>query len=443
MNIQSIKQRFGIIGRSTGLENALNTAARVSATDLTVLITGESGVGKEVFSNIIHSLSARKHGKFIAVNCGAIPEGTINSELFGHTKGAFTGAAADRKGYFETVSGGTIFLDEIGEMPLETQTFLLRVLENGEITPVGSSKTIKVDVRIVAATNVDLYDKIKKGRFREDLFYRLSTVPITVPPLRERKEDIYLLFRKFVNDFAEKYRSKPIQLDERAVILLENYEWRGNIRELRNVSEQISVLSQNQMITAEELMDYLPNMGKRNLPSITDDKGTSFEEREILYKVLFDMKKDLSDLKAMFFDMVEDNNLRMPDTRTSQNSSKPSFLPSPSTSNSFRERQKPSFNDFDNYEDNNQNDDYKDSNEYNQFRPSPNSLRPIIIGHQEKANYNEIEEVEENLSLKDMERDLIEKALKKHKGKRKDAAAELGISERTLYRKIQQYEIEE
>lgn len=444
MNIQSIKQRFGIIGRSAGLENALNTAARVSATDLTVLITGESGVGKEVFSNIIHSLSARKHGKFIAVNCGAIPEGTINSELFGHTKGAFTGAAADRKGYFETVSGGTIFLDEIGEMPLETQTFLLRVLENGEITPVGSSKTVKVDVRIVAATNVDLYDKIKKGRFREDLFYRLSTVPISVPPLRERKEDIYLLFRKFVNDFAEKYRSKPIQLDERAVILLENYEWRGNIRELRNVSEQVSVLSQNQMVTAEELMDYLPNMGKRNLPSITDDKGTSFEEREILYKVLFDMKKDLSDLKTMFFDLVEDNNLRMPNVRTSPPSSTPSFLPSPSSSSSFRERQKPSFNDFDDYEDNNnQNDNYEESNDYKQFRPSPSSLRPIIIGHQEKANYNEIEEVEENLSLKDMERDFIEKALKKHKGKRKDAAAELGISERTLYRKIQQYEIEE
>ncbi|MGB0863420.1 MAG: sigma-54 interaction domain-containing protein [Saprospiraceae bacterium] len=440
MNIQSIKQRFGIIGRSAGLENALNTAARVSATDLTVLITGESGVGKEVFSNIIHSLSPRKHGKFIAVNCGAIPEGTINSELFGHTKGAFTGAASDRKGYFETVSGGTIFLDEIGEMPLETQTFLLRVLENGEITPVGSSKTIKVDVRIVAATNVNLQDKIRKGKFREDLFYRLSTVPITVPPLRERKEDIYLLFRKFVNDFAEKYRSKPIQLDERAVILLENYEWRGNIRELRNVAEQISVLSQNQMIGAEELMDYMPNMGKRNLPSISsDDKGTSFEEREILYKVLFDMKKDLSDLKAMFFDMVEDNNLRMPDIRTSQSNSKPSFLPSPSSN--FGERRS-SFSDFENYDDN-QNEDYEESNDYNQFRPSPNSLRPIIIGHQEKANYNEIEEVEENLSLKDMERDLIEKALKKHKGKRKDAAAELGISERTLYRKIQQYEIEE
>ena len=286
-NIQAIKQRFGIIGNDLLLNRAIEKAIRVAPTDISVLVTGESGVGKENIPKIIHQLSHRKHAKYIAVNCGAIPEGTIDSELFGHEKGAFTGATTTRKGYFEVADGGTIFLDEVGELPLTTQVRLLRVLENGEFIKVGSSKVQKTNVRIVAATNLNMIDGIQKGKFREDLFYRLSTVPITVPPLRERKEDIYLLFRKFVNDFAEKYRSKPIQLDERAVILLENYEWRGNIRELRNVAEQISVLSQNQMIGAEELMDYMPNMGKRNLPSISsDDKGTSFEEREILYKVL-------------------------------------------------------------------------------------------------------------------------------------------------------------
>ena len=432
MNIQSIKQRFGIIGRSAGLENALNTAARVSATDLTVLITGESGVGKEVFSNIIHSLSPRKHGKFIAVNCGAIPEGTINSELFGHTKGAFTGAASDRKGYFETVSGGTIFLDEIGEMPLETQTFLLRVLENGEITPVGSSKTIKVDVRIVAATNVNLQDKIRKGKFREDLFYRLSTVPITVPPLRERKEDIYLLFRKFVNDFAEKYRSKPIQLDERSVLLLENYSWPGNIRELRNVAEQISVLSENQFITAEELIDYMPNISKRNLPSIQSDKS-DFEEREILYKLLFDMKQDLNDLKSMFFELVRDNDLQMPTVRKKQENTR-SLLSNFQESSNNNNYQK-----IDNFRNRDQN--YEEDGEITHYHATANTPKPIIISH--SNNYNDIEEVEESLSIKDMERDMIKKALKKFKGKRKEAASELGISERTLYRKIQQYHIEE
>ena len=436
MNIQAVKQRFGIIGRSAGLDNALSTAVRVANTDLTVLITGESGVGKEVFSNIIHSLSPRKHGKFIAVNCGAIPEGTINSELFGHTKGSFTGATTDRKGYFETVSGGTIFLDEIGEMPLETQTFLLRVLENGEITPVGASKTLKVDVRIVAATNVDLWDKIKKGRFREDLYYRLSTVPIKVPPLRERKEDIYLLFRKFVNDFAEKYRSRPVQLDERAVILLENYAWHGNIRELRNVAEQVSVMSENQMIAAEELINYIPSIRDRNLPTIaSDSKGTSFEEREILYKLLFDMKQDLHDLKSMFFELVRDNNLRMPQVRKSTSESGRSLLPSFSES-------RQNFEEFDDYR--RGRSDY--SEEESSYRPSSSNNKdnsnPIII-HDKENHYNDIEEVEESLSLEDMEQDMIKKALKKHKGKRKDAANELGISERTLYRKIKQYRIEE
>ncbi len=431
MNIQSIKQRFGIIGRSAGLNNALSTAMRVSGTDLTVLITGKSGVGKEVFSKIIHSLSPRKHGKFIAVNCGAIPEGTINSELFGHTKGAFTGATGDRKGYFETVNGGTIFLDEIGEMPLETQTFLLRVLENGEITPVGSSSTTKVDVRIIAATNVDLTEKIKKGKFREDLYYRLSTVPILVPALRDRKEDIYLLFRKFVNDFAEKYRSKPIQLDERGVLLLENYGWPGNIRELRNVAEQISVLSENQFITAEELIDYMPNISKRNLPSIPNEKS-DFEEREILYKLLFDMKKDLNDLKSMFFELVRDNDLQMPTVRKKQESTR-------SLLSSYQDASNSNYQKFDEFR--NRDQGYEEDTEITHYRPTANTPKPIIIGH--SGNYNDIEEVEESLSIKDMEKDMIKKALKKFKGKRKEAASELGISERTLYRKIQQYHIEE
>jgi len=431
MNIQSIKQRFGIIGRSLGLDNALSTAIRVAGTELTVLITGESGVGKEVFSKIIHSLSPRKHGKSIAVNCGAIPEGTINSELFGHTKGAFTGATSDRKGYFETVSGGTIFLDEIGEMPLETQTYLLRVLENGEITPVGSSKTVKVDVRIIAATNLSLQDKIRQGRFRQDLYYRLSTVPIEVPSLRERKEDIHLLFRKFANDFAEKYRSKTVQLDERAVLLIENYLWPGNIRELRNVAEQLSVMTENQHISAEELMKYIPNITKRNLPAIQKEKGQSFEEREILYKLLFDMKNDLHELKSMFLEMVRDNNLRMPEIRKSS-SGRP-LLPAHSESKS-------SFNDFRRQEEHHE---FEEEQDYSHFhRPTANTPKPIIISHDDNE-YNDIEEVEESLSLEDMERDMIRKALRKHKGKRKDAASELGISERTLYRKIKQYEIDE
>lgn len=452
MSLQALKQRFGIIGRSTGLEHALRTAERVSGTDLTVLITGESGVGKEVFSKIIHSLSPRKHGKFIAVNCGAIPEGTINSELFGHTKGAFTGATADRKGYFEAVDGGTIFLDEIGEMPLETQTFLLRVLENGEITPVGASKTVKVDVRVIAATNVDLQDKIRSGKFREDLFYRLSIVPIKVPALRERKEDIHLLFRKFVNDFAEKYRSKPIQLDERAVLLLENYAWPGNIRELRNMAEQLSVLSENHLISAEDLLDFMPNIGKRNLPSMrkAEDKGF-MEEREILYQLLFDMKKDLNDLKSLFVELVRDNDLRMPKGDQTSSSDLRSLLPAAYTPSSNQNKPNDHYDDYDSYEprttgrghynsEKEEDTHYEDSGSY---RLTPRSPKPIIIGHEDHNAYNEVEEIEESLSLEDMERDMIKKALKKYRGKRKDAAAELGISERTLYRKIKQYNIEE
>ncbi|NUO03615.1 MAG: sigma-54-dependent Fis family transcriptional regulator, partial [Saprospiraceae bacterium] len=312
----SIKQRYGIVGRSEQLDRALSTALRVANTNLSVLITGESGVGKEVFSRIIHEQSARKHNKFIAINCGAIPEGTINSELFGHEKGAFTGATGERKGYFETYDGGTIFLDEIGEMPLDTQAYLLRVLETGEFIRVGSSQTLKTDVRIIAATNVNLDDNIRKNKFREDLYFRLNTVPIRLPALRERQEDIYLLFRKFASDFAEKYRTPPVQLDDRAQVLIENYTWPGNIRELKNVAEQLSVLAERRNVTAEDLLMLIPTIAQRNLPAIRDrngQEGGSFQEREILYKLLFDMKRDLNDLKSLVFELIRSNDLNMPD----------------------------------------------------------------------------------------------------------------------------------
>ena len=422
--LQGIKQRFGIIGRSTALDNALNTALLVSGTDLTVLITGESGVGKEVFSRIIHSLSPRKHNKFIAVNCGAIPEGTINSELFGHEKGAFTGATSERKGYFETVNGGTIFLDEIGEMPLDTQAFLLRILENGEFIKVGSSKVQKTDVRIVAATNVKLLDKIKKGKFREDLYYRLSTVPIDVPALRERPEDIHLLFRKFCIDFAERYRTSPIQLDDKAKLLLERYSWPGNIRELKNIAEKTSVLSEDRMVTAEDLLEFIPNLFKRNLPTVKDENnGETLQEREILYKLLFDMKGDLNELKNLVFDLIRKNDLRMPDLQNLRQ-----LMPSYDESNyeedfenRFPRREEPSYPSI--------------------TRTQQDSSQPIII---ETPVYDHAEEEEdENLSLEDMEMRLITKALRKHNGRRKDAAEELGISERTLYRKIDKYRINE
>ena len=421
--LQGIKQRFGIIGRAPALDNALNTAVRVSGTDLTVLITGESGVGKEVFSRIIHSLSPRKHNNFIALNCGAIPEGTINSELFGHEKGAFTGATNDRKGYFETVDGGTIFLDEIGEMPLDTQSFLLRILENGELIKVGSSKVLKVDVRIVAATNAKLLEKVKAGKFREDLYYRLSTVPIAVPPLRERTDDIYLLFRKFAVDFSERYRSMPIQLDEKAKLLVERYGWPGNIRELKNVAEKISVLSEERMISADDLLEFIPNLFKRNLPAIRKEAGEeTMQEREILYKLLFDMKGDLNELKTLVFELIRKNNLRMPDIQNIRQL-KPSFA----------EDYDEAFEDvFPNH-----GEDYSDPDPVRK----PDSNQPIIIDA--PAFHAEQEEEEENLSLEDMENKLITKALQKHHGRRKDAAAELGISERTLYRKIDKYRINE
>lgn len=420
--LQGIKQRFGIIGRSAILDNALNTAVKVSGTDLTVLITGESGVGKEVFSRIIHSLSPRKHNKFIAVNCGAIPEGTINSELFGHEKGAFSGAIGERKGYFETVNTGTIFLDEIGEMPLDTQAFLLRILENGEFIRVGSSKVLKTDVRIVAATNVKLLEKVQSGKFREDLYYRLSTVPISVPPLRDRVDDIYLLFRKFCIDFSERYRTPPIQLDDKAKLVLERYNWPGNIRELKNFAEKVSVLSEDRLVTAEHLLEFIPNLFKRNLPAVRKEEGEeSLQEREILYKLLFDMKGDLNELKTLVFELIRTNNLRMPDIQNIR-------------------QLKPTYGSSEDYEEAFE-DVFASHNErFAKVNKPVADSQPIII---EPVYHAAEEEEEENLSLEDMEMKLITKALQKHHGRRKDAAAELGISERTLYRKIDKYRITE
>ena len=431
-NLQVIKQRFGIVGQSPLLDRALSTATRVANTDLSVLITGESGVGKEVFSKIIHSLSARKHNKFIAINCGAIPEGTINSELFGHEKGAFTGATGDRKGYFETYNGGTIFLDEIGEMPLETQTYLLRILESGEFIKVGSNKVLNTDVRIIAATNVDLQERINKGKFREDLFFRLNTITIPVPPLRERREDVYMLFRRFAVDFAEKYRSSPVQLDERAQLVLENYAWPGNIRELKNVAEKVSVLAENRMVTAESLVDIVPNLLQRNLPAIHNKNGANnnngFQEREILYKLLFDMKADLRDLKSLVFELIQNNDLRVPNIQSLKS------LEAPQTSGSQADYlyTKPRFEDLEEEKE-------KEANE-------SQAIQALILSEKEKEiekeeQYGSVEIIDENLSIEHHERNLIQKALKKHNNRRKDAAKELGISERTLYRKIKQYNL--
>ena len=410
MDQQAIRNRFGIIGSSPALTHALDVAIQVANTDLSVLINGESGVGKEVFSIIIHSLSARKHNPFIAVNCGAIPEGTIDSELFGHEKGSFTGAVESRKGYFETVNGGTIFLDEIGEMPLGTQARLLRVLEAGEYIRVGSSKVQKTDVRIIAATNKDLLEYTHTGRFREDLYYRLNTVPIRVPALRDRKEDIPLLFRKFAVDFAERYKSPPVQLDEEAKNVLINYPWPGNVRQLKNMAEQISVLAKDKMISAAELRNFLPDTNFTRLPvlaSSVNNQGSSGQkefanEREILYKLFFDVKKDVTELKRMFFDA-----LQHPNTENNEHSFQPNQF--------VREYQ---------------NDHHKAAI----AAPAPVVLNEKIDEHQE---------VEESLSIMDAEKDLIIKALKKHRGKRRDASSDLGISERTLYRKLKEYNINE
>jgi DNA-binding NtrC family response regulator len=408
MNIQDIKQRFEIIGNSPLLNYALETAIKVAPTDITVLINGESGVGKEAFSKIIHSLSARKHGPFIAVNCGAIPEGTIDSELFGHEKGSFTGAHDTRKGYFETVSGGTIFLDEVGELPLETQARLLRVLESGEFIKVGSSKVQKTDVRVVAATNRDLLERASAGKFREDLYYRLSTVPIRVPALRERKEDIHLLFRKFSADFAEKYRAKPIVLEPDAQEMLINFRWPGNIRQLKNIAEQLSVLDEDKVITTQELMRVLPSekSGPPMLMSMAQNEN-QLSEREIFYKVLFDLRKDVMELKGIVFDMLQGN------------ASNTSALQQ--TSDRINQLMA------------------SERHEHN--TPVPAMMPPV--SHKDQIIQIPVEPtVPESLSIEEKEIELIKKALSKHNGRRKKAAAELGISERTLYRKIKQYDME-
>ena len=408
MELQSIKNRFGIIGNSPGLNHALNVAVQVASTDLSVLITGESGVGKEVFSQIIHALSSRKHNSFIAVNCGAIPEGTIDSELFGHEKGSFTGAVDSRKGYFETVNGGTIFLDEVGELPLGTQARLLRVLETGEYIRVGSSKVQKTDVRVIAATNRELLESTQIHKFREDLYYRLNTVPIKVPALRDRKEDVILLFRKFVNDFSDKYKAVPVQLDEGAKDVLINYPWPGNVRELKNIAEQISVLSHDKVIDAATMKRFLPEHNYSRLPVLASGGSGSVSqsefanERDILYKLFFDMKKDVNELKKMFFDLLQN----------------------PSIAQHAPVYNDPAFADV------------------HSNVPSIGTSKPVFLPHNGEA-IDHHEDVEESLSIMDKEKELIVKALKKHKGKRKDAALDLGISERTLYRKLKEYDIEE
>lgn len=429
MDLQTVKNRFSIIGNAAALNYALNVAVQVAATDLSVLIVGESGVGKEVFSQIIHALSSRKHNKFIAVNCGAIPEGTIDSELFGHEKGSFTGAVDSRKGYFETVNGGTIFLDEIGEMPIGTQARLLRVLETGEYIRVGSSKVQKTDVRVIAATNRDLYEFTQKGRFREDLYYRLSTVPIRVPALKDRKEDIGLLFRKFVVDFAEKYRKPPLQLDPVAMEMLINYPWPGNVRELKNIAEQISVLSTANVINGTDMQQFLPEYHNNRLPVLSSQSGAStsefMNEREILYKLFFDMKKDVNELKKMFSEL-----LKNPSIANSLNDyTKEKLLQSIDQQEEVQQAIRP-------YVPNN--------NLPMSTGVSDNDIsHPYIIPNgQHGENIHNHEEVEETLNIMDKEKELIVKALKKHRGKRKDAAYDLGISERTLYRKLKEYNIE-
>ena len=428
MDLQSIKNRFGIIGNAPALNHALNTAVQVAATDLTVLIVGESGVGKEVFSQIIHALSSRKHNPFIAVNCGAIPEGTIDSELFGHEKGAFTGAVDSRKGYFETVSGGTIFLDEIGEMPLGTQARLLRVLETGEFIRVGSSKVQKTDVRVIAATNRELLEFTQKGRFREDLYYRLSTVPIRVPSLRDRKEDVLLLFRKFVVDFSERYKTAPVQLDEEAKQILINYGWQGNVRELKNFAEQISVLSTNPQISASVLKNFLPEKNRNSLPVLANHPNGSNDfsnEREILYKLFFDMKKDVTELKKMFLEILQNPSLAGSAANFTRDSILNDFHSNGELSNSLST--------------NNGNANSAIQPSYINQSSSPNS-QPMIITDESIHHH---EEIEESLNIMDKEKELIVKALKKHKGKRRDASLDLGISERTLYRKLKEYDIDE
>jgi transcriptional regulator with PAS, ATPase and Fis domain len=410
IELQKIKQRFGIIGNAPGLNRAIDIALQVAPTDLSVLITGESGVGKEVFPQIIHQFSSRKHGPYIAVNCGAIPEGTIDSELFGHEKGSFTGAYESRKGYFEVANSGTIFLDEVAELPLSTQVRLLRVLETGEFLKVGSSKVIKTNVRVIAATNIDVQQSIQQGRFREDLFYRLNTVPIDIPPLRDRKEDIALLFRKFSVDFAERNRMPAISLSDDAMEILSNYRWPGNIRQLKNITEQISVIESRREITVEIMRNYLPDYYESKLPALYDtiDRKTFATEREILYKILFDMKNDVNDLKKLVFEIMQHG---------------------PSAAE-VHEGQAGVIHKL--YQDTEPViPEEKAARKYEVIRPKPENIQDTQ------------EIIEESLSLADKEMELIIKALDKHHGKRKNAANELGISERTLYRKLKEYNIEE
>ena len=414
VSLQALKQRFEIIGNSVGLNRALEKAMQVAPTDISVLITGESGVGKEVIPKIAHQLSHRKHSKFIAVNCGAIPEGTIDSELFGHEKGAFTGATQTRAGYFEVADGGTIFLDEVGELPLTTQVRLLRVLENGEFIKVGSSKVQKTNVRIVAATNVNMQEAIKKNKFREDLYYRLSTVEINLPPLRKRPEDIHLLFRKFCSDFAQKYSMPTIKLDEEAISILTNYRWHGNIRQLKNIAEQLSVLEENRMIKKDVLIDYLPNLGD-NLPAIISDKSEKSEfnnEREILYKVLFDMKGDLNDLKKLTLELMQTSNI-----------------------SEFKKNNEQLINKV--Y----QNENYSSEKNIEIVNVENNKSTEENKDFEDKFDYIQEVKAIESLSIQEKELELIKKSLEKHAGKRKLAAEELGISERTLYRKIKQFDL--
>lgn len=413
MDSLQIKQRFGIIGNSAALDRALNVAIQVAPTDINVLITGESGTGKEVMPKVIHGLSARKHANYIAVNCGAIPEGTIDSELFGHEKGAFTGAHDKRKGYFEVADGGTIFLDEVAELPLTTQVRLLRVLETGEFLRVGSSKSIKTNVRVIAATNVNLLQAIQNGKFREDLYYRLNSVPIHLPPLRERKEDIHLLFRKFASEFAEKYRMPTLRLTDDAIAVLSNYNWPGNIRQLKNITEQISIIEKERTINGEILSIYLPKIEQlSSTPVIHKNPQDNFSERDILYKVLFDMKRDLTELKKLVVQILQ------------------------SDSNSISGEEKTRII----------SQLYKDiAPENDHLLPEPEQSQPNFVHSVNETNsprFQEVVEVEESLSLEDKEKEMIKKALDKHRGKRKYAAQDLGISERTLYRKIKEYNIE-
>jgi transcriptional regulator with PAS, ATPase and Fis domain len=409
MDIQSIKHRFGIIGNSPLLERAIDIARQVAATDITVLISGESGTGKEFFPKIIHQLSSRKHGPYIAVNCGAIPEGTIDSELFGHEKGSFTGAHEARKGYFEVVDGGTIFLDEVAELPLGTQVRLLRVLESGEFIRVGSSKVLKTNVRVVAATNVNIPEAITAGKFRQDLYYRLNTVPIMMPALRERKEDIHLLFRKFASDAAEKYRMPPIQLDEEAQHILRNYRWPGNIRQLKNLTEQISIIEKTRQIDSQTLLKYLPQQQSTELPVLyKGEDATKFSERELLYKVLFEMKKDMNDLKQLVMNLMQNED---------------------AISNNLGENT------------------HLIKRLYKDFEEARDPMQPIVVNQPmnrfaDQEPIQEPEEVEESLSLQKKEVEFIRRALERHDGRRKDAARDLGISERTLYRKIREYGLE-